>query len=131
MAAEQDGFALLVAAIGVAALAIFEIDQRHQPRAETDTAELDRLSALAHGSWLLSAWLRHRPVVRPIWGASPMRLPRPMVALRLIAGAELRINRIGDFRIEHPTRPIFAQRLGMRRRPIVRFHDQPFCGAPA
>src|SRR3977135_2201771 len=89
---------------GAAALAIFEIDQRHQPRAETDTAVLDRLSALAHGSWLLqlgraafahffralfrrlwllSARLRHRPVVRPIWGAKPMRLPRPMVALRL------------------------------------------------
>src|SRR5882757_1350492 len=114
MAAEQDGFALLVAAIGVAALAIFEIDQRHQPRAETDTAELDRLSALAHGSWLLSARLRHRPVVRPIWGAKPHALAAANDGVAAIAGAELRINRIGDFRIEHPTRPIFAQRLGMR-----------------
>jgi hypothetical protein len=40
---KSDGFALLVAAIGVAAIARFEINQRKMARIDPDTAKLDGL----------------------------------------------------------------------------------------
>src|ERR1700686_1760633 len=42
MAAKGDGFALRVAAVGVAAVAGFEIDQGEMPRHDLDTAEFCR-----------------------------------------------------------------------------------------
>jgi hypothetical protein len=45
LSAEGDGFAVLVAAIGVAAIAGFELQQRQMARIGFDTAELEGLFA--------------------------------------------------------------------------------------
>src|SRR5450432_834164 len=120
MAAEQDDVAVLVAAIGVAAITGFEVDQRHQPRTEADTAELDRLGPLAHWRrfqgfglaafaeflralfrrfWRFAARQLRRAVVRPARGTKPHTLAAANRGVAAVAGAEFRINRIRDLRI--------------------------------
>jgi hypothetical protein len=97
--AEGDGFALLVTAIGVAAIAGFKLQQRQMARIGFDAAELDGLLAFENrhdpsgeGSvafpqflraWLVGGFggsLDESPGRAAL--ASPNRLARPIVALR-------------------------------------------------
>src|SRR5215470_14371223 len=143
MAAKSDRFAVPVPAIGIAAIAILELDQRQQARLDADTAQPDRLDAFAHRSRLtspfrarnmpfleailqlfrsLAARRRLRPIVRSVWGAEPHALAAANRGVTGIGGAELRINRSRNFRIGHAAQQELAQRVGMLRRPITRLH---------
>src|SRR5882724_1537178 len=147
MTAKGDGFTVLVAAVRVAATAAVEIDQRQQARTDADTAEFHWLSAIGRrpplarlGRATLARfpraglrWLRRlvsprrlRPAVGPFGAAKPHALAAADRGVAGEAGAELRINRVRDFRIGQAARDKLAQRLGMLRRPIARLHDLPF-----
>jgi hypothetical protein len=104
MAAERDGLAVLVTAIGVAAVAALEIDERDQARFDPHATELDGFGARQRRLGLHRRGL-HCPAARRLRdlrgrGAlvrrgtrrgslgfcgppSPMRLPRPIAALRV------------------------------------------------
>src|SRR2546423_5762092 len=99
MAAESNGLALPVAAIGIAAIASLEIDKREQARFDADATEFDRLDACQHRHGLHRLGIakparsrrrwRARLLRHPmwlfglVWTGKPMRLPRPIAALRL------------------------------------------------
>src|ERR1700736_2390144 len=68
MTAEGDSFALLVAAIGIAAIAGLEIDQRKMPRHDFDAAQLRHFRRIEHRyprhelgnmalAWRVKPWL--------------------------------------------------------------------------
>src|SRR5690348_7806142 len=49
MAAKRDGVPVLVATVGVAAVAVLEFGQREQPRLEADTTKFYRLGPFGRG----------------------------------------------------------------------------------
>src|ERR1700743_2350301 len=118
MAAERDGFAILVAAIGIAASPVFKIDQRDKPWPDTDATELDRFSA--------NPGRANRPIriaLMPLAGRNLRLLHGPLCGLRprlatrrddksqplaasergaaRIGSAEPRIERISSLRVRH------------------------------
>src|SRR5215207_5536458 len=48
MAAEGDGLTLLIATVGVTAIALLQLDQGKMPRLDLDAAQLDRLHLFEH-----------------------------------------------------------------------------------
>src|SRR5215213_606977 len=48
IAAEGDGFSLLIAAVGVTAIALLQLDQGKMPRLDPDAAQLDRFHLFEH-----------------------------------------------------------------------------------
>jgi hypothetical protein len=147
MAAERNGFAVLVAAIGIAAVAAFEIDERDQARFDPHATELDgfgarqrrlrlhRLGLHGPGGAALARFARPR---RACSARHPTRLPglfrtsEPHALAAAdrgvagIGGFELRVDGVRGFRIGHSLGQEFAQRSGMLRRPIGRLHDFAF-----
>src|ERR1700744_889161 len=93
MAAERDGFAILVAAIGISASTVFKIDQRDKPWPDPDAAELDRFGD--------NRGRRNRPfriALMPLAGRNLRRLHGPLSRLR---------RRLAPRR-EHKSQPLAA-----------------------
>ena len=140
MTAESDGLALLIAAVGIAAVAAFQLDQGEMPQFDRHTAQLDRLDLLEHRcrrpgkrSRLEIAGPRHSDVAQICrlgghrrFAALVRRQPQaPGAPERGTAGVrrvEPRIDRLRGLRIGHAFGNKFPQRVRVLGRPVRQFH---------
>ena len=137
MAAKGDGFALFVAAVGIAAIAPSEIDQRKMTRLDLDAAQLDRLGVARRPARANDSGDRARSDARgsaercPAAGLRRQRRRRPVRTRQThspgpadggiagIGGVELRVDRVWrSAEKDMPLSEIFPQRVRMLGRPV-------------
>ena len=140
MTAEGDLLPVLVPAIGITTVAGCEIEQRDQPRPDPDAAQLHWLGLLHGGFRRLAPAERVRPVLRegarsvrqsryerrtwhPLGRGEPHPLGPPDHRASGVARSKSCVNFPPDLREGHSLEKIVAQRVGVRRRPIARFHS--------